>query len=195
MKLGRFDLRKLRQRDIAIIFIVLTLASAAAWYFYMYRPTLDRVTELENDLSQLSVQIQRGEAAQRNLPTLRLEVAQLELERLAFLAELPRESEVADLIRQLRASAQDADVILENLSQGSVSESIQDVRPIGFTLSTTGTYGTTMAFLRSLEELRRFTKIRQVGLSVADDGVDDPTLSSNFALTVYVFTGADPGAE
>lgn len=195
MKLGRFDLRKLRQRDIAIIFIVLTLASAAAWYFYMYRPTLERVTELENDLSQLSVQIQRGEAAQRNLPTLRLEVAQLELERLAFLAELPRESEVADLIRQLRASAQDADVILENLSQGSVSESIQDVRPIGFTLSTTGTYGTTMAFLRSLEELRRFTKIRQVGLSVADDGVDDPTLSSNFALTVYVFTGADPGAE
>lgn len=195
MKLGRFDLRKLRQRDIAIIFIVLTLVSAAAWYFYMYRPTLDRVTELENDLSQLSVQIQRGEAAQRNLPTLRLEVAQLELERLAFLAELPRESEVADLIRQLRASAQDADVILENLSQGSVSESIQDVRPIGFTLSTTGTYGTTMAFLRSLEELRRFTKIRQVGLSVADDGVDDPTLSSNFALTVYVFTGADPGAE
>jgi type IV pilus assembly protein PilO len=194
MKLGSFDLRSLKQRDIALVCIALTLLAAILWYFYMYRPTQQRARELESDITTLTAQVARGEAARRNLPTLRNEVAQLEREREIFLSQLPRESEVAALIDEVRVSAADAGVVFRTLGQSGLSEPIPNVRPLGFTLATTGTYSQTMAFLGALEELQRFTKIRQISLSVEDEGSRDPELGSTFAFTVYVFTGNDPGA-
>jgi len=193
MNLSNFRLRDLRQRDIALFFIVVTLLIAIVWLFYLYRPAQTRISQLESDIDQLDVQIELGETARRNLPNLRLEVAQLEQERLEFLAELPRESEVANLIDLVRQSASDSDVVIESLSRGTVSENIDNVRPIGFSLATSGTYGETMTFLGTLENLRRFTKIQRIGLSVPEDTSSDPDLNANFDFTVYVFTGEDPG--
>lgn len=195
MKLGPLDLSKLRQRDLALICIALTVAAAVLWYFYMYKPTLDEASELETRVETLGLQVQRGEAARDNLPNLRNEVAMLELEREVFLSELPTESEVAALLDEVRLAATDTDVVLDSISQGNANEAIQEVRPIGFNLSTTGTFGETMSFLDTLEDLQRFTKVRQVGYSVSSEGGNDPDLSANYAFTVYVFTGNDPGAE
>src|SRR5690606_19475305 len=100
-----FSFSKLRQRDLAIIAIVLSLVAGALWYFYMYRPTQDRITTLEADITRLDTEIRRGEDARRNLPDLRLAVAQLEEDRRIFLSELPRESDISGLIDQLRTSA------------------------------------------------------------------------------------------
>src|SRR5690554_4131828 len=189
-----FSFKNLRQRDIALIILVLVLVVAGIWYLYMYRPALDRIAELEDERARLQVEVQRGEAAERNLPTLREEVAQLELERLAFLEELPRESEVADLLEQVRVSAETANVLVNQFSQGNVSESLQDVRPLGFDFSTTGDYEQTMTFLQALEDLQRYTKIRQVSLSRGgSEESDNPDLDGNFSLTFYVYTGTDPG--
>ena len=194
MKLGSINFRNLRQRDIAIIAIVLSLVAGALWYFYMYRPTQDRITDLENSISLLDIEIRRGEDARNNLPDLRLAVAQLEEDRRVFLSELPTESEVASLIDQLRLSAADANVIVQSLSQGSAQEAIQDVRPIGFDIATAGTYGETMDFLTRLESMERFTKIRQVSLSVDSNTTTDPDLNATYNFTVYVYTGTDPGS-
>ncbi len=188
-----FSFSKLRQRDLAIIAIVLSLVAGALWYFYMYRPTQDRITQLEADISRLDIEIQRGEDARRNLPDLRLAVAQLEEDRRIFLSELPRESDISGLIDQLRGSAASSDVLVQRLSQGSANEQIQDVRPIGFSVATQGTYGDTMAFLGSLEGLQRFTKIGNVSLSLEDNASVDPMLNASYNFTVYVYTGVDPG--
>jgi len=193
VRLGNFSFSKLRQRDIAIIAIVLSLVAGAIWYFYVYRPTQDRITQLESDIARLDVEIRRGEDARRNLPDLRLAVAQLEEDRRVFLSELPRESDISGLIDQLRTSAEDADVLVQRLSQGAASEQIQDVRPIGFSVQTQGTYTDTMSFLGSLEGLQRFTKIGNVSLSLENNESVDPTLNASYDFTVYVYTGDDPG--
>ncbi|MEX2541314.1 MAG: type 4a pilus biogenesis protein PilO [Trueperaceae bacterium] len=196
MKLGNFDLRSLKQRDIALVCIALTVLAAVLWYFYMYRPTQERARVLETDITTLTAQVRRGEAAQQNLPALRNEVAQLEREREIFLSQLPRESEVAALLDELRVSATDAGVTIRSIGQSGSNETIQDVRPLGFNLATEGTYSETMSFLQALEDLQRFTKIRQVGLTVQDEtGGADPDLGSTFGVTVYVFTGNDPGDQ
>src|SRR5690606_36116575 len=135
----------------------------------------------------------RGEDARRNLPDLRLAVAQLEEDRRVFLSELPRESDISGLIDQLRVSAADADVTVQSLSQGSANEQIQDVRPIGFSVQTQGTYGDTMQFLAGLEGLQRFTKIGRVSLALEDNTSTDPLLNASYDFTVYVYTGDDPG--
>ena len=192
MTASRFSLSRLKQRDWAIVFIVLSVIGAGLWYWYMYRPSQERIASLEDEIARLNTQIERGEAARNNLPTLRLAVAELEQDRREFLSQLPAESEVADLIDSLRLSASEADVELTSLGQGGGGEDIQDVRPIGFSLATAGAFGETMSFLATLESMQRFTKINQVSLS-ASEAVDDPALNANYGFTVYVFTGEDPG--
>lgn len=189
---SRFSLSKLKQRDWAIIFIVLSVIAAGLWYWYMYRPSQDRIESLEAEIARVNTQIERGEAARDNLPNLRLAVAELEQDRREFLSQLPAESEVADLLDSLRVSASQADVELTSVGQGGGGEDIQDVRPIGFSLATAGSFAETMSFLGTLEALQRFTKIDQVSLSVSE-AVDDPDLNANYGFTVYVFTGEDPG--
>ena len=189
----RFSLRNLRQRDVAIILIVLTIIGGVLWYFYLYQPAQDRIAELEAEITRLDVEIRRGEDARRNLPELRLAVALLEEERRVFLSQLPTESQVSNVIDDLRLSAEAAGVEVQSFGQGSASENIQNVRPIGFTVAASGTFAETMGFLGVLEGLQRYTKLNQVGLSVSSDETADPALSSNVGFTVYVFTGTDPG--
>jgi Tfp pilus assembly protein PilO len=189
----KFSLRNLRQRDIALILIVLTVIGGVLWYYYLYQPAQDRIASLEAEIQRLDVDIRRGEDARRNLPELRLAVALLEEERRVFLSQLPTESQVASVIDDLRLSADAAGVQIQSFSQGSASADVQDVRPLGFTVASTGTFGETMGFLGVLEGLQRYTKLNQVGLSVAADDSEDPDLSTNVGFTVYVFTGEDPG--
>lgn len=189
----RIGLGRLRQRDWALIFIVLSVLVAAAWYWFMYRPAQERITSLEDEIARLDTRIERGEAARRNLPDLRLAVSELEQDRREFLAELPTESEVADLVESLRVSASEAGVQVNQLGRGGGGgQDVQDVRPIGFQIATVGTFGQTMNFLGTLETMQRFTNITQVSLATSEM-VDDPTLNANFGFTVYVFTGDDPG--
>lgn len=189
----RFSLRNLRQRDIAIILIVLTVIGGVLWWFYLYQPAQDRIAALEADIQRLDVEIRRGEDARRNLPELRLAVALLEEERRVFLSQLPTESQVSNVIDDLRRSAEAAGVVVQSFSQGGASENIQNVRPLGFTVAATGSFAETMDFLGVLEGLQRYTKVNQVGLSLATDDSADPELSTNVGFTVYVFTGTDPG--
>jgi type IV pilus assembly protein PilO len=189
----KLSLRNLRQRDIALILVVLTVVGGVLWYFYMYQPSQDRIASLEAEIARLQVEITRGENARRNLPELRLAVALLEEERRVFLSQLPRASQVANVIDDLRRSAAAAGVTIESFSQGSASANIQSVRPIGFTVASSGNFADTMAFLGVLEGLQRYTKVNQVGLSLSNDESDDPDLASNVAFTVFVFTGSDPG--
>ena len=188
-----FNLRNLRQRDIAIIVLVLTVIAGVLWYFYMYQPSQDRIAALEADIQRLDVEIRRGEDARRNLPDLRLAVALLEEERRVFLSQLPTESQVAALIDALRTSSEAAGVTIRSFSQGTAQSGVQDVRAIAFNVSADGRFVESMGFIDLLENLQRFTKLNTVGLSLAADDSEDPNLNTSVGFTVYVFTGADPG--
>ena len=189
----RFSLRNIRQRDIALILVVLTIVGGVLWYFYLYSPSQERIAALEGDIQRLDVEIRRGEDARRNLPELRLAVALLEEERRVFLSQLPLESQVADVIDDLRLAAENAGVTIASFSLGGATDSIQSVRPVGFTVTSSGTFGEAMAFVGVLEGLQRYTKINQIGLSASADDTADPDLATNIGFTVFVFTGADPG--
>lgn len=194
MTLSSFSLRKLRQRDLALIIIVLTVLLSLLWYFYLYRPAQARITELDLTIETLNADIRTGEIARDSIEALEADIAELQEQRRAFLAELPLASEVSNLIDQLRVGAEAAGVDFSSVSQGGPSnEEIESVRSIGFSVATQGSYAQTMSFLNLLESLRRFTKIRQVSLSVSDNGIEDPGLSATYDFTVYVYTGSDPG--
>lgn len=192
LSLSNLDFRKLKQRDITIIVLVVTVLLGMLWYFYMFRPTQDRIAQLGVDIQGLDGQIQIGEAAKANLPLLEEQLLQAQADKADFLATLPKESEVADLIMTMRTSASDSGVQLTNLAKGGAGdEAIQDIRSISFNLGTSGNFGNTMAFLDTLENLKRFTKVRQVGFSLEGEGVNDPNLNTTYDFNVYVYTGSE----
>lgn len=189
----KFSLQNLRQRDIALVLVVLTILGGVLWYFYMYTPSQERIAELESDIVRLDTEIRRGEDARRNLPDLRLAVALLEEERRVFLTQLPTESQVAALIDSLRETAIDSGLELQSFGQSGASSNVQNVRAIGFSVNGNGLFAESMGFLGILENLQRFTKINTVSLSTSQDDTDDPRLGLSLAFNVYVFTGTDPG--
>jgi type IV pilus assembly protein PilO len=199
LSLSKLDLRKLKQRDITIIVLVVTLLLGVLWYFYMFRPTQDRIATLGTENADLQAKIDVGEAAKANLPLLEAQLLQAQADKADFLATLPKESEVADLIQTLRESANTNQVELTSIAQGGAgSEAIQDVRSVSFNLATSGNFGQTMAFLDTLENLKRFTKVNQVGFALDGEGVNDPNLNTTYDFNVYVYTGsetADPVIE
>ena len=196
MNLSNFSLKGLRQRDITLIILVLTIILAVLWYFYMFTPTRDRISELDIQIDSLAAEVRQGETAQRNLPELEESLAKAKQARDDFLSELPLESDVSRLLDSLRLTAADSELNLTNINKGGGgNNAIEDVRSIGFSLATTGSYNATMSFLSELQSLKRFTKIQSVNLSTQDDGTtDDPQISTSFDFNVFVYTG-DAGAN
>ncbi|HHO55729.1 MAG TPA: hypothetical protein ENK21_05025, partial [Trueperaceae bacterium] len=195
MNLKNFNFRSLKQRDISIVIMVLTLALAGLWYMYMFRPTQTRISELQDRKANLETQIKKGEQAKANLPQIREELVRLDSEFRAFLSELPNKDDVAQLIKTLRKEANTNGITLESLSQSKSNlTEIEGIRPINFSLSTNGKYSTTMSFLNNLENLERYTKVKQVGLSVDRKNSDDPQITASYEFVVYVYTGDTPEA-
>lgn len=193
MNLKDFNIRNLKQRDISIIIMVLTITLAGFWYMYMFRPTQTRISELQDRKVDLEAQIKKGEQAKRILPQIREELVRLDSEFRAFLSELPDKDDVAELIKTLRHRANSNDITLESLSQSKSNiTDIEGIRPMNFSLSTNGKYNATMSFLNSLENLERYTKVKQVSLSVDRKDSEDPQITAGYEFIVYVYTGENP---
>ena len=180
---------------MALVAISASVLLALLWYFYLYTPTKAQIEGLRAENSALEADIELGRAARANLPGLRAEVARLKEQRDVFLAQLPEENEVAELLDQLRSAARDANVSFTGLqNSGAGSEIVSGVRLLNFTLATEGNYARTIQFLRSLEALPRFTRVQRVGLNAVAEETADPTLSASYDFTVYVYTGNGAGA-
>lgn len=187
---------RLRGRELALVALAVSVLAGLLWYFYLYTPTQARVGVLRTENQALETDILRGRSARANLPKLRAEVAGLEAERDAFLAQLPEQNEVAELLDQLRAAARDARVGFTGLQNvGPASEVVPGVRLLNFSLATQGNYSRTIAFLRSLEALPRSTRVGRVGLNVGTDAQADPSLAATYDFTVYIYTGVDPATD
>jgi hypothetical protein len=106
----------------------------------------------------------------------------------------PRESQVANVIDDLRLSAEAAGVTVQSFGQGGASENIQSVRPIGFTVAASGTFGETMGFLGVLEGLQRYTKLNQVGLSVSTTTRTTPPSRATSASRCTSSPATTPGS-
>ena len=193
----------LRGRSLALAAVAVSALLGILWYFYLYTPTQTRNQQLRLENQQLNTEVLQGRLARAKLPELRAEVTGLRAERDTFLALLPEQNEIAELLDQLRQAARDARVDFTGLQNvGPASEVVPGVRLLNFSLATQGTYARTIAFLQSLEALPRFTRVQRVGLN-ADTGADtgtqaDPRLAATYDFTIYVYTGVtapDPNAD
>ena len=185
-------LAKIGQREIAIIVIVLSLLAAGAWYYTWYTGAQAHIQELQDEISRLEIQKQRGLAARRAQPQLEATIRDYEAQIAEFLKMLPPREEFASVLDALSERANATGVTLRSISRSPAGSPVEDVRAVNVTLSLESPFPELFVFLRRLETMRRFSTIDGLAMTIGDAETTNPTLSTNLTMTVYVYEGTPP---
>ena len=185
-------LAKIGQREIAIIVIVLSLLAAGLWYFTWYQSAQTRITELSEEIDRLEVQKQRGLAARKALPQLEATIRDYEAQIAEFLKALPPREEFASVLRSLSDRAKATGVTLRSISRSPGESPVEDVRAVNVTLSLESPFPELFVYLKRLENMRRFSTIDGLAMTLGDQQTSNPVLNTNMTMTVYVYEGTPP---
>jgi type IV pilus assembly protein PilO len=192
---------RLTGQMIALIVLVVTILVAVLWYTSFYQPVLDEQAALRTEIADLDQKIQVGNRAKANVPQLCGVVADLQVQRREFLSALPSSEKYADLIRTFKLQIGNNRGQINSLTRaaGAASGALPaGVRAVSTNLNMTGTFGSMIGILQSLEGQQRF--LRLDGLNLNLDGGNnnsnqasnqvDPKLTAAVSVIAYVYNAA-----
>jgi len=188
-------LAKIGQREIAIIVIILTLVAAAAWYFTWYSNAQTTIDQLQNEIDRLTIERNRGRAAKRALPQLEATIADYEKQIAEFLKALPPREEFANVMQDLTDRARATGVTVRSIGRSPGKAPVEDVRAVNVSLTLQSPFPELFVYLKKLEDMKRFSTIDGLTMSISEANSLNPTLSTNLTMTVYVYEGSPPPIE
>jgi len=191
--LKRLGINRIDSRTLAAISIAAALLLALAWYLYWYQPAQLKIQELREEIRTLEVERRKGLAAKRRLPKLREEIANLEKEIEAFLAALPEEEKFYEVLDLLSKNAKETGVVLNSLSRSPSRSEIAQVGSIDVSMNLEGQFANLYAYLKRLENLKRYSSIDGVNLSATQTATPDPRLGASLTVRFYVYQGKKGG--
>jgi Tfp pilus assembly protein PilO len=190
---------RLTGQMIALIVLVVTILVAALWYTSFYQPVLDEQAALRAEIADLDQKIQVGNRAKANVPQLCAVVADLQVQRKEFLNALPSKEQYADLIRtfKLQVGNNKGQINSLNRSAGAATGTLPaGVRAVSTSLSMTGTFGSMIGILQSLEGQQRFLRLDGLSLTLGSTNTTttvneaDPALSAAVSVIAYIYNAA-----
>ncbi|ADY25848.1 General secretion pathway protein M [Deinococcus proteolyticus MRP] len=170
---------------LALSFLVLGL-----WYTFRYQARQQEIATLKTDIEAAELKVSQYRQAEARLPALREEVAGLRQERAEFVAALPQNNEMAQLLGEMRGNAQASGTQIRgvNVAGGPATADLPGgVRPIPISMTLAGTYGEVFRTLRAMETMNRFTTIDQLTLQSPEATSFNPELGGTLNMTVYTF--------
>ncbi len=187
-------LARLGQREWAIIAIVAALLVGALLYYLMVRPLKQQIPLLNDEISELTIERDRGRAAQRALPQLRAAIAQLEAERQEFLRQLPPQEQLNQVFALLSQRAKENGVVLKNFKRSMSASNVPSVWSTNIALQVESPFSELYGFLKRLESLQRFSTISGLTLTVGSDANSNlnPSLTTSLTMTVFTYKEAEP---
>lgn len=186
-------LSKLKQRDIALIAIVLTVLLLITWYFFMYQKVQDDIQAKTIELEGIQKEYKDAQSAVASLPTLRQTVAELDVQQVAYLRRLPKAADLAKVLEELSNNITASNASLLSIGQTSggttpVGSTIPaGVQPININLAVSGKFDAIYRVLQSVEKMQRFTTLNTLDLTMATPESFDPALNARLTITVYTF--------
>jgi type IV pilus assembly protein PilO len=202
-------LGKLKQRDIALIAIVLTVLLLIMWYFFMFQKVQDDIQAKNTELEGINKQLQDAQAAVASLPTLRQAVKELKDQKEAYLRRLPKAADLANVIDEVRNNIDASQADLTSIGQTAGGTTAvggvipAGVQPIVLNLGLNGKFDSIYRVLQSIEKMQRFTTLNTLDLTMGSPESFDPVLAVKLSMTVYTFdsgatapaaVGTDPNA-
>lgn len=159
---------------------------AALYYSFLYSPRSDEMAKLSD-----SVEIARNEKTAKqqkaaNLPRLKKDIEQLEMELTKAVAQLPNKKEIADLLRTISAKALQSglDVLLFRPRAEAFQEFYAEV-PVDITVK--GSFHNTVGFFDEVGRLNRLVNIDNIGFKNPTIAGDNVILETTSVATAFRF--------
>jgi len=172
-------------QKIGILAATIILLSAL-YYSFLYSPRSDEMAKLTD-----SVEIARNEKTAKqqkaaNLPRLKKDIQQLEMELTKAVAQLPNKKEIADLLRTISAKALQSglDVLLFRPRAEAFQEFYAEV-PVDITVK--GSFHNTVGFFDEVGRLNRLVNIDNIGFKNPTIAGDNVILETTSVATAFRF--------
>lgn len=156
-------------------------------WWRLYGPMRDRIVAQDAQLAELQVKIQEGRAARQRLPQFREEVRRLELELDKLLRILPVRLNTEDVLRRLRALAEQGDLDILRVTPGNLSDKdFYSEWPINVQLQ--GTYHNLASFFDRIGRFSRIFNIDNLNISAIDPNRSGGhSIGATFVAKTFVY--------
>ena len=170
----------------------LILAGAGVWQ--LTSPTNQKIKKATAELRKKQEQIAEGLAAKQQLPQFREEVQRLELELEKLLRILPARRNTPELLRRIRALAEQGDFDLNVFKpQKTLQKGFYSEWPINVSLA--GNYHNLALFFDRVSRFPRIINIENLKIDTIAKQTDERTIRANFITKTFVYSQTDPATE
>jgi Tfp pilus assembly protein PilO len=160
-------------------------------YWVYIGPKKEEIQAEEGKLEGLQQKIQEGRAAKQQLPKFREEVRQLELELDKLLRILPARRNTPDLLRRIRALAEQGDFALRRFTPGQLTDQeFYSQWPIEVSIE--GTYHNLAMFFDRISRFSRIINIEGLEISAIARPNDPHTIAASFKAKTFVYKEPAP---
>jgi type IV pilus assembly protein PilO len=160
-------------------------------YWQYIGPIKDQIQGQESHLEDLQHKIQEGMSAQAQLPKFREELHQLELELDKLLRILPARRNTPDLLRRIRALAEQGDFNLRDFKPGVLTDKeFYSEWPISVDLD--GTYHNLALLFDRIGRFSRIINVTDLSITAMQPTKANPhTISATFIAKTFVYKEPD----
>ena len=179
------SLSKLPWRTQLAVFVLLSLAGAAVFYYYIEAPAQERITAREAELAAVRARVDRGTAIARQLPQFRKDVAELQARLDSLRPILPNEKDAADLLRRVHTLAVQSNLTIRGFTpQKITTRTLHAEWPISLELE--GTYHNLGMFLDRVSKVPRIIKVSGLQIDSRAQPQPNATIAVKCTATTFV---------
>ena len=160
-------------------------------YWQFIQPIKEEIVRGDQTLADLQTKIQEGRAAKQQLPKFREEVRQLELELDKLLRILPARRNTPDLLRRIRALAEQGDFALKRFTPKDLQDK-EFFSEWPIEVAVDGTYHNLALFFDRISRFSRIINIENLQISAVPDPKSAYTISANFNAKTFVYKEPEP---
>jgi type IV pilus assembly protein PilO len=190
--MARLSLSTLPWKVQLAAFVVLSIAGAGSYYYFLDMPARERIKAREAELATIRGRIDKGLATARQLPEFRQEVSELEARLASLRPILPEEKDAADLLRRVHTLAVESNLTIRGFKPQAISTRELHVEwPISLELE--GTYHNLGMFLDRVSKFPRIINVSGLGIEGKREAQANGTIAVKCTATTFVLL--DPAAQ
>lgn len=192
-------IQKIPTKTRVIVFGVLIAILVIAYIFQFQIPMNTKIRQFESALAGLENKIRENESKIKNLDNLRAEVKLLQGRLVTLTEQLPPESEVSDLLRQIQNLVNRSGLVLKSWKPSGRkmhASGLYEEIPIAITLS--GGYHNTALLFDRVGKLTRIVNILNIKMGtmkISSDGSPEVTITCTAMTFSAVEKKADAATE
>jgi type IV pilus assembly protein PilO len=182
-----------RARLFAFVVIIVALLIVDVTQFII--PMRDQIEQLEKSLGDLQTRIRQNDEKIRNLDKLKAEVKAYQLQLKELTEQLPPESEVSGLLRQIQERVNQSGLVLKLWKPDKPRDHSSGLyKEIPVTLTLAGGYHNTAMFFDRVSKLPRIVNILNIKMSGAKLN-NDGSISVEISCIAMTFSALEKKVE